>query len=117
MTSKHNLKNCFATETDSDIENKLLFITGEGGGDNLGVWDLQIHTTVYKIDKQQGFTVQHRELYSISCNNIMEKNLKSCTYMYIYETEPPYCMPETDKYCKSSILQSLKLYIFKKILF
>ena len=30
----------------------------EGGGrDELGVWDLQIHTTVYKIDKQQELTV------------------------------------------------------------
>ena len=56
----------------TDIENKLPFITGEGGGcgDKLGVWDLQIHTTVCKIGKQKGFTVQHRELYSISCNNL-----------------------------------------------
>ena len=28
-----------------------------------------MHTTVYKIDKQHGCTVEHRELYSISCNN------------------------------------------------
>ena len=77
-----------------DKENQLPFITREGDGDKLGVWDLQIHTTVYKIDKQQRFTVQHRELYSISCNNIMEKNLKSCTYMYIYKAEPLSCMPE-----------------------
>ena len=25
---------------------------------------------VYKIDNQQGPTVEHRELYSISCNNL-----------------------------------------------
>ena len=36
--------------------------------DKLGVWDQQIQTTIYKIDKQQGPAVQHRELYSISCN-------------------------------------------------
>ena len=31
--------------------------TGQGWeSDKLGVWDLQIHTTIYKIDKQQGFT-------------------------------------------------------------
>ena len=43
---------------------------GKGGGerDKLGVWDQQIHNTAYKIDKQQGPTVQHRELYSISGN-------------------------------------------------
>ena len=27
------------------------------GGNTLGVWDEQIHITMYKIDKQQGPTV------------------------------------------------------------
>ena len=31
------------------------------GRDKLGVWDQQIHTTMYKIDKQQGPTKQHRD--------------------------------------------------------
>ena len=44
---------------------------GKGGGrDKLGVWDQQIHTTIYKVDKQQGPTVQYRELYSISYNKL-----------------------------------------------
>ena len=30
---------------------------GGGGRDKLGVWDKHIHTTVYKIDNQQGPTV------------------------------------------------------------
>ena len=42
----------------------------KGEGDKLGVWNQQIHTTIYKIDKQQGPTVWHRELYSISCNKL-----------------------------------------------
>ena len=29
---------------------------------------INIHKTIYKIDRQQGPTVQHRELYSISCD-------------------------------------------------
>ena len=41
---------------------------GKVGGNKLGVWDQQIQTTIYKIEKQQGPTVQHRELYSISCD-------------------------------------------------
>ena len=41
-----------------------------GGRDKSGVWDQQIPTTIYKTDKQQGPTVQHREIYSISCNNL-----------------------------------------------
>ena len=40
------------------------------GKDKLGVWDQQIQTTTYKTDKQQGPTAWHRELYSISCNNL-----------------------------------------------
>jgi len=43
---------------------------GGAGRDRLGVWDSQILTTIHKIDKQWGFTVLHRELYSISCNNL-----------------------------------------------
>ena len=30
---------------------------GERGGIKLGFWDQQIHTTAYKIDKQQVFTI------------------------------------------------------------
>ena len=46
-----------------------------------------MHTTIHKIDKHQGFTVEHRELYSISYNKtIMEKNQekKECGYIHIY---------------------------------
>ena len=40
---------------------------GCGGGINQ---ELGIHTAIYKINKQQGPTVWHRELYSVSCNNL-----------------------------------------------
>ena len=37
-----------------DFEN-LCLPKGRGGGrDKLGVWDLHRHTTIYKIDNQQG---------------------------------------------------------------
>ena len=39
------------------IENKLMVTKGEAGREKLGVWDWQIHTILYKIDRQQGFTV------------------------------------------------------------
>ena len=59
----------YKTETDSQIENKLTASKEEKGWerDKLGVWDLQIETTIHKISKL-GLTIQHRELYSISCN-------------------------------------------------
>ena len=40
------------------------------GRDKLSVWNQQTQTTIYKTDKQQGPTVQHRELDSISCNKL-----------------------------------------------
>ena len=43
---------------------------GVWGKDGLGVWDQQIQTVIYRMDNQQGPTVQHRELYSISCDKL-----------------------------------------------
>ena len=38
---------------------------GKSGRDKLGEWDEHIQTTTYKINNQQGPTIQHGELYSI----------------------------------------------------
>ena len=40
------------------------------GTDELRIQDQKIKTTTYKTDKQQGPTVQHKELYLISFNNL-----------------------------------------------
>ena len=41
----------------------------QGGGrrdrDGLGLWGWQMQTIIFRMDKQQGPTVQHRELYPI----------------------------------------------------
>ena len=42
------------------------FQVGEGGEE--GVQDQQMQTIIPRMDKQQGPTVKHRELYSISYN-------------------------------------------------
>ena len=45
----------------TDLENELVVNGGRlGEGDDQGVWDQQVHTSVFKIDNQQGPTVQHR---------------------------------------------------------
>ena len=51
----------------TDRENRLEVAKSEEGWgrDGLGVWDQQMQTVIYRMDKQQGPTVQHRELYSI----------------------------------------------------
>ena len=36
-----------------------------GGRDSLRVWDGHVHTAIFKMDNQQGPTVQHRELCSM----------------------------------------------------
>ena len=49
---------------------------GDGGWvDKLAVWDEHVPTTVYKVDKQQRPTAQHRELYSMSYNNLQWKRI------------------------------------------
>ena len=59
----------YKSETDSQTQKINLWLPkGKGRrGINQGQ---QIHTTIYKIDKHQGPTVQHRELYSISYNKL-----------------------------------------------
>ena len=38
---------------------------------------------IYRMDKQQGPTVQHKELYSVSCKNPNGKDYKKqCIYVY-----------------------------------
>ena len=43
--------------------------------DGAGVWGWQMQTATFRMDKQQGPNVQHRKLYSISCED-MEKKIK-----------------------------------------
>ena len=45
------------------------------GGPKSRVWDELIHITIYKIDKQQGPSVEHREVYSIFCNKLNGKRI------------------------------------------
>ena len=62
----------YKTEIDPQTQKTNLWLPkGKGEGrDKLGVWDEQIHTTLYKTDKQQGLPIQHRKLYSVSYNNV-----------------------------------------------
>ena len=41
------------------------------GKGQLGVWDGHGHTAVFNMENQQGPAVQHRELCSMLCNNLM----------------------------------------------
>ena len=56
----------YKTERDPQTQKTNLWLP-KGKGQKKGE---NIQTTIYKINYQQGPTAQHRELYSISCNNL-----------------------------------------------
>ena len=43
------------------------------GRNGLGGWGLQMQVFIYRMDKKQGLTVQHRELYPISYDKTSRK--------------------------------------------
>ena len=51
----------------------------EGWRGRLGLEDMSL----YRVDKQQGPTVQHRELYSMSCEKPSWKRMQKITYIHI----------------------------------
>lgn len=51
------------------------------------VWDKQMRTITYRTDKQQGPSVEHRELYSIFYDKPQwKKNIKKDVYLCITES-------------------------------
>ena len=77
----------YSTETDSQTQTIDLWLVAKEEkrheGDGLRVCDYQMQTSVYRINKQQGPTVQHREIYSISCDKPeWKKYEKECIYIY-----------------------------------
>ena len=82
----------YETETDSQTQRTDWWLPqgrGEWGREGLGVWDYQTQTTIYRMDKQQGYIVQHREIQPLFCNNfkwsLIYKNIESLC-----------CTPETN---------------------
>ena len=43
------------------------------GRDSYGVWDGHVHTAIFKMDNQQGPTVQRMELYLMLCGSLDER--------------------------------------------
>ena len=74
----------YKAETDSQTQKSNLWLPkGMGvGRDKLGVWDQQIQTTTYKLDKQ-GPTVQHSRIENIQYP-VINQNKKNMKKIYIY---------------------------------
>ena len=57
------------TEIDPQTQKTNLWLPDRKGGGINQEFGIDRHTAIYKTDKQ-GPTVQHKELYTISCNNL-----------------------------------------------
>ena len=57
----------------------------DGGKDSECIWDGHEHTAIFKMDNQQGPTVQHRELYSVLSDILYGRGVWGENgYMYMY---------------------------------
>ena len=65
---------------------------GSGGRNKFGI-DIHI---IHATDNQQGPTVQHRELYSISRNKIYKRKESGKKQIYACITQSLCCTPETN---------------------
>ena len=75
----------------------------KGKRDKSGVWDQQIQTTIYKTDKQQDPTVQHREHIQYL---VINYNGKEYEKQYIYVKLNHFAVyQKLTKHCKLTILQ------------
>ena len=71
----------------TDLENELMIAGGRmRGRDSLGVWDGHVHSGTFKMDNQQGHTVQQRGLCSMLCGSLNGRGVwgKMDTYIYTY---------------------------------
>ena len=60
----------YETKTDSQIQ-RIDFVVAKQGWIRGGKeWDQQSSTIIYRMDKQQGPTAQHRQLYAVSCEKL-----------------------------------------------
>ena len=65
------------------------------GRDSQGVWDERVHNAIFKVDNQQGPTVQHMELCSVLCGSPdgrgVQGRMDTCTCI----AESLCCPPKT----------------------
>ena len=66
------------TKTHTHIKNKFVVAKGQGQRetDGLAVWAWQMQCITFRMDKQKGPAVQHRELCSRSCDKPYGKDIK-----------------------------------------
>ena len=67
-------------------------------GNNLnvhqGIWDGEVHIVIFKVDHQQGPTIQHRELCSMSCGSLHGRGVWGRMDTCIRMAQSLCCPPE-----------------------
>ena len=71
---------------ETDLQTQRIGLWLPKGRSELGVWGWQMQTITFRMDEQDP-SIQHRELYSISCEKtIREKNIKKNIFVCITES-------------------------------
>ena len=71
--------------------------------DSYGVWDGYVHTDLFKVDNQQGSTVEHIELCSVLCGSLVGRGVWG-EWIHVL------CMPESLCYPPETITTLLTGY-------
>ena len=87
----------YKIEADLQIQRTNLWLLGGRmrGRDSQGVWDGQVHTITFKMDNQQGPTVQYRGLCSMLCGSLDGKGVWRRMDTCICMAKSLFCLPET----------------------
>ena len=76
----------YETPTDSQTQRTDLGLPKVGRQDGVGDWVQQMYAFIHRMDKQQGPTVQHRELYNCiqypGINHNGKEYKKQCIHVY-----------------------------------
>ena len=62
-----------------------------GERDSLGLWGGHVHTAIFKVDNQQGPTVQHRELCSTLYGSLVGRGVRGRS-IYVYVWLSPFAV-------------------------
>ena len=68
-----------------------------GGRDSWGVWGRRVRSAIFKMDSQQGPTIEHMELCSLLCNNLDGRGVWGRMDICICIAESSWCSHETIK--------------------
>ena len=95
----------------TDLENELTIASEGEWGKEAGSLDRRVHTAIFKMDNQQGPTIQHRELCSMLCGSLDGWGVWGRMDKCICMAESLCCPPEN---IIILLIGDTEVYFFKK---